>query len=264
MTMTGPHTGHDHRGCWFSRWATSLHSRYWPEMRLAISRPDNHQLRLSAIQVRHASRGQGLGHMVLTEITTTADRHHHLVTCSPTAEYGATLNRLVAWYAQFGFIPNNSENHRDDVKESMYRLPGTTQNVTPEKQGPFRLVHVGNLELEVPQEVSHRWLDESAARLLAAMAALGLGVRVDWWHRVRRGAVRLFLTEPDGRPCGAVLVGAQSGRVLRGHLRLPGMTVERAEFSGDFHWRRVLGEHSTFLRMNSRSSTSRGLGEPES
>lgn len=239
MTTFNPTRPATWTGEWFNRWALSLRRRYEPEVQLSLHR-DGDRVILFAIKVQRDSQGQGLGQMVLTELITVADLHELTLVLSPTSEWGANYKRLTRWYEQLGFVDNSGDAYKPDISQAMYRLPKPA-GASESEWGEFRLVKLTrDVEFAVPNEVRQPWLTTEAYDLLRLLLRYGLALRVDWTHRAKRGAVRVFAATSGGQMCAAVNIGVKSGQIVRGNVRLPGNDMPRVEFARGAHWRTQL------------------------
>jgi len=81
-------------------------------------------LQLSKIIVNKEDRGSGIGKKVMQEIVDYADKFGKKITLTPSTDFGATsVNRLKAFYKEFGFVENSGKNKDYSTKETMYRQP---------------------------------------------------------------------------------------------------------------------------------------------
>jgi GNAT superfamily N-acetyltransferase len=104
------------------RWATvedlaaDLEARH-PGLSLGSSGP----VVLSKIVLPKDQRGAGLGSAVMSDILAEADRHGWAVALTPSADFGGSKTRLVAFYRRFGFVPNSGRHKDWSTRESMIR-----------------------------------------------------------------------------------------------------------------------------------------------
>lgn len=238
MTAQPAEPVHDRR--WFHRWLLELNNRYRPDARIVVEYPSPDLLILAALKV-DTNRGCGIGHMIVTEIVKAADEHGVAVACNPTGEWGSQRPGLMRWFHHFGFAANTaSDAYPAAAGQALLRPPNARVGGD---QGAFRLLRLTDgSEIEIPAQTRQPWLPTAceARALLDTLTGLGLRLETDWWHRVRRGSVRLLASTPDGRIRGAVTIGAASGSVRRGHLRLPALGEQRLWFGRERRWRKVL------------------------
>lgn len=82
-----------------------------------------HSVELNLIRVPKEFRGKGLASEFLNKLTSLADKYKIIITLSPSASFGANVNKLKIFYKRFGFRMNtgNKADHR--FSDSMIREP---------------------------------------------------------------------------------------------------------------------------------------------
>ena len=91
---------------------------------LKLDVSDSHgNISLSRIVVPKDARGKGVGTSVMERITQWADANGKRITLSPSADFGGSKPRLVAFYKRFGFVENKGRNADLSVSDSMIREP---------------------------------------------------------------------------------------------------------------------------------------------
>jgi GNAT superfamily N-acetyltransferase len=78
---------------------------------------------LGKIEVPKNARGKGIGTQAMKELNDYADQNGLRVTLSPTNEFGASKERLRAWYKSMGFVDNKGRTKDFTISETMYRDP---------------------------------------------------------------------------------------------------------------------------------------------
>ena len=80
---------------------------------------------LERLIVPDGSRGRGLGSALIRDLVAYADRHGKQVRLTPSGAFGGSPRRLAAFYARFGFVPNEGARRDPACREAMYRNPAT-------------------------------------------------------------------------------------------------------------------------------------------
>lgn len=114
----------------------------------------NH-LVIKKLVVDKAIRNQGQGTEVMERIIEWADKNKTTILLTPSKDFGASsINRLVRFYRQFGFIKNKGKNKNYEYSELMFREPDTTNIIRESNKymdGDIELYHNNNEE-EAPTE----------------------------------------------------------------------------------------------------------------
>jgi hypothetical protein len=211
---------------------------------------------LVRIVIAEGHRGKGIGTAAVKELLTEADRHGDTVSLTSAPEWGIDPPKFAAWYRGFGFVVNRGVDKDLDIAEAIYRRPLRPPRrhfpepaAAPDYAGRTQLVSLGEEypPLRVPGTLPQPWLEEYALRLLQALHRFGLEPRTDWAHGTKRRSVRILVGDPTTDTHGEVMIGAQSGQVLRGYLTMPGRTIGLAEFGSAGNWATVLSTHAELL-----------------
>ena len=111
----------------FSR-VSDIENKYINEdIKLDIFETEN-EIKLSKIIV--SERNMGVGTSVMNDLTNYADINNKVITLTPSKDFGATsVNRLKTFYKRFGFVENKGRNKDFSYRDSMYRLPQTSQDI---------------------------------------------------------------------------------------------------------------------------------------
>jgi hypothetical protein len=111
----------------FSR-VSDIENKYINEdIKLDIFETKN-EIKLSKIIV--SERNMGVGTSVMNDLTNYADINNKVITLTPSKDFGATsVNRLKTFYKRFGFVENKGRNKDFSYRDSMYRLPQTSQDI---------------------------------------------------------------------------------------------------------------------------------------
>ena len=83
-----------------------------------ISTPQADFISLDMIKIPDNRRNEGIGTDFMIELCELADKYSLTIGLYPTAEYGATLSRLINFYKRFGFIKNTYPNKDRNLKYS--------------------------------------------------------------------------------------------------------------------------------------------------
>ncbi|MEU7159185.1 GNAT family N-acetyltransferase [Streptomyces chrestomyceticus] len=111
---------------WADALAEEIRTSY-PGVRLELGIDRGPYLVLFWILLPRSERGNGLGTRVMQHITAAADLRGVPMTLSPSATFGADLERLHEFYRRLGFITNTERGEIGAPKESMVRIgPNTT------------------------------------------------------------------------------------------------------------------------------------------
>ena len=110
----------------FSR-VLDIENKYINEdIKLDIFETEN-EIKLSKIIV--SEKNMGVGTSVMNDLTNYADINNKVITLTPSKDFGATsVNRLKTFYKRFGFVENKGRNKDFSYRDSMYRLPQTSQD----------------------------------------------------------------------------------------------------------------------------------------
>jgi len=111
---------------------SSLENKY-EGLKLDISSKGSY-LTLSRIVVPKSLRSNGVGSIVMVEITKWADRNSKIIKLSPSKDFGGNKSRLFDFYKRFGFIENKGKNKDYEIFETMYRLPSSPNTLFQEEQ----------------------------------------------------------------------------------------------------------------------------------
>ena len=102
---------------------------------LDLTENKNGDLSIGRIIVPKENRGKGVGKKAMQDIVDYADNNDRRILLTPSIDFGATsVARLKEFYKEFGFIENKGKNKDFTTKDSMYRNPQLTQEVTPAQQ----------------------------------------------------------------------------------------------------------------------------------
>ncbi|ARV77127.1 hypothetical protein SKUL_28 [Pseudomonas phage Skulduggery] len=101
--------------------ANALRGEY-PGLKLDLM-GKNGRATLSRIVLPEGSRNAGAGTAIMKRITDWADQTGTTLALSPTADFGGSKGRLVAFYKRQGFVENKGRNRDFEVSESMLREP---------------------------------------------------------------------------------------------------------------------------------------------
>lgn len=91
--------------------------------------PDS--LILSTLIINGKSRNKGVGSKIMIDIINYADKHNKIIALTPSPELGSDKKRLITFYKQFGFTPNNNSVDSYVYKESMIRYPKMNESAKP-------------------------------------------------------------------------------------------------------------------------------------
>ena len=90
---------------------------------LRLFESDN-DIELSKVIVPKTQRNEGIGTQIMNDIIKYADNSRKKIILSPSTDFGgSSINRLVNFYKQFGFVENKGKNKDFSTMKSMYRLP---------------------------------------------------------------------------------------------------------------------------------------------
>jgi GNAT superfamily N-acetyltransferase len=102
---------------------------------LDLTENKNGDLSIGRIIVPKENRGKGVGKKAMQDIVDYADKNGRRILLTPSIDFGATsVARLKEFYKEFGFIENKGKNKDFTTKDSMYRNPQLTQEVTPAQE----------------------------------------------------------------------------------------------------------------------------------
>lgn len=109
------------------RRVSDIENKYINEdIKLDIFETEN-EIKLSKIIV--SEKNMGVGTSVMNDLTNYADINNKVITLTPSKDFGATsVNRLKTFYKKFGFVENKGRNKDFSYRDSMYRLPQTSQD----------------------------------------------------------------------------------------------------------------------------------------
>ena len=83
-----------------------------------------HHMKVHRIVIKKKYRCVGLGSLFMIMLSHYADKKNKTIYLTPSTAYGgSSVARLKEFYKRFGFIENRGQNKRDNIKDSMYRLP---------------------------------------------------------------------------------------------------------------------------------------------
>lgn len=121
-------------GCHEESWdelSDSLVLQHGLDRLFGIFDPDERHLSIDLIRVPENMRGHGRAAAAMRSIIRWADRHRITLTLSPTAEFGASKQRLERWYKSLGFVANKGRAKDFRFRDGMIRLPGLSAPTRP-------------------------------------------------------------------------------------------------------------------------------------
>lgn len=78
---------------------------------------------LSLIKIPKEKRNEGLDTIIMEGLISLADKHHIIITLSPSDSYGSNVKRLQEFYKRFGFRSNLGRKADHRFSNSMIREP---------------------------------------------------------------------------------------------------------------------------------------------
>lgn len=91
------------------------------------SDPSRNAIKLSSIIIPKSVQKQGIGSLIMKELTSVADKHHKVIwleLATKDDNFGTTsTSRLITFYRRFGFVRNSGRNKDFRFFGGMYRNP---------------------------------------------------------------------------------------------------------------------------------------------
>lgn len=158
-----------------------VNSKYGTEASLVQREND---LYLASLKVAENERGQGIGKSAMQDIIDYADKAKQAITVTPTAAYGADLDRLTKFYEGFGFVKDGNEMVRKpniaktavDIPEKVRAINESLNN--PKKSSTYDAEAIKTVDdynkqysQELDDEALQREIDEVGVDIDALRAA---------------------------------------------------------------------------------------------
>jgi hypothetical protein len=104
--------------------AQRLRKEHGVELRLTRQVDDEDPiLSIDAIIVPENLRGKGKGSAAMKALVAWADKNNHILSLTPSADYGTKVTTLKQFYNRFGFVPNKGRNKDYRTRDSFIRYP---------------------------------------------------------------------------------------------------------------------------------------------
>lgn len=94
----------------------------FPQVNLHVSCQD-HGCVIDQLMVDPQSRNQGLGKQIMQHLVDWADQHNKILALTPSKQWASSIKRLMAFYKQWNFVPNQGVHKDFRFRETLIREP---------------------------------------------------------------------------------------------------------------------------------------------
>ena len=96
----------------------------FPQVNLHVSCQD-HGCVIDQLMVDPQSRNQGWGKQIMQHLVDWADQHNKILALTPSKQWASSIKRLMAFYKQWNFVPNQGKHKDFRFRETLIREPQT-------------------------------------------------------------------------------------------------------------------------------------------